>query len=67
MDADNRNRKRRGNLPRQITDIFRAWFYEHLDHPYPTEEDKQIFAERTGLTMAQVRGLDRSMVFSHFG
>lgn len=66
MDADNRNRKRRGNLPRQITDIFRAWFYEHLDHPYPTEEDKQIFAERTGLTMAQVRGLDRWMVCSHF-
>ena len=55
MDTDSRNRKRRGNLPRQITDIFRAWFYEHLDHPYPTEEDKQVFAERTGLTMAQVR------------
>ncbi|KAK4939010.1 homeodomain superfamily [Elasticomyces elasticus] len=54
MDTDSRNRRRRGNLPRQITEVFRAWFYEHLDHPYPTEEDKQMFAERTGLTMAQI-------------
>jgi hypothetical protein len=55
MDADTRNRRRRGNLPRQITDILRAWFHEHLDHPYPTEEDKQVFMARTGLSIAQVR------------
>ncbi|EXJ89513.1 hypothetical protein A1O3_02580 [Capronia epimyces CBS 606.96] len=54
MDTDTRNRRRRGNLPRQITDILRAWFHEHLDHPYPTEEDKQAFMARTGLTIAQI-------------
>lgn len=47
-------RRRRGNLPKHITDILRAWFHDHLDHPYPTDEDKQMFIERTGLTISQV-------------
>lgn len=51
------NKKRRGNLPKQVTDILRAWFLDHLDHPYPTEEDKQMFIARTGLTISQVRGM----------
>ena len=54
-DPDTRNRKRRGNLPRQVTDILRTWFHEHLDHPYPSEEEKQKFMHATGLTLAQVR------------
>lgn len=54
IDPDNRNRKRRGNLPKQVTDILRQWFHAHLEHPYPTEEDKQAFMNRTGLTNAQV-------------
>jgi hypothetical protein len=54
-DTDSRNRRRRGNLPKPVTDILRGWFHEHLDHPYPTEEDKQAFAARTGLTINQVR------------
>ena len=53
-DVESRNRRRRGNLPKQITDILRGWFHEHLDHPYPTEEDKQAFVARTGLTLSQV-------------
>ena len=38
-----------------VTDGLRAWFHEHLDHPYPSEEDKQMFMTRTGLTISQVR------------
>jgi len=53
-DPDTRNRKRRGNLPRQVTDILRTWFHEHLDHPYPSEEEKQKFMHATGLTLAQI-------------
>lgn len=49
-----REKKRRGNLPKPVTDMLRAWLWEHLDHPYPTEEDKQIFMSRTGLTISQV-------------
>lgn len=52
--VDSRGKRRRGNLPKPVTDILRAWFHEHLDHPYPTEEDKQQFMQRTGLTLNQV-------------
>jgi len=51
---ESRSRRRRGNLPKPVTDILRAWFHEHLDHPYPSEEDKQIFMSRTGLSISQV-------------
>jgi hypothetical protein len=53
---DPRSKRRRGNLPKQVTDILRSWFHEHLDHPYPTEEDKQMFIARTGLSISQVCG-----------
>lgn len=52
--VDPRNKRRRGNLPKPVTDILRSWFLEHLDHPYPSEEDKQMFITRTGLTISQV-------------
>lgn len=54
-------RRRRGNLPKPITDILRLWLQEHLDHPYPSDEQKQIFIQRTGLTISQV-----SFSQSHF-
>ena len=58
-----RHKKRRGNLPKPVTDILRAWFHEHLDHPYPSEEDKQMFITRTGLTISQVSQRFSSMRF----
>lgn len=48
-------RRRRGNLPRDTTDILKQWCSEHLGHPYPTEEEKQMLCRRTGLQMTQVR------------
>lgn len=57
IDADTRNRRRRGNLPKQVTEVLRQWFLAHLDHPYPTEEEKQQFMTKTGLTIAQVWSL----------
>lgn len=47
-------RRRRGNLPKHVTDILRTWFHDHLDHPYPTDEDKQMLISRTNLTISQV-------------
>ena len=47
-------RRRRGNLPKHVTDILRAWFQDHLDHPYPTEEDKQALMRQTNLSISQV-------------
>ena len=48
------NRKRRGNLPKAATTMFKKWFDEHRDSPYPTEEEKACFCRETGLTMNQV-------------
>lgn len=58
---DPKTKRRRGNLPKPVTDILRAWFHEHLDHPYPSEEDKQMFMTRTGLSISQVRFCNRGL------
>lgn len=47
-------KKRRGNLPRDVTDMLKQWFEEHIAHPYPTEEEKQMLCRRTGLAMTQI-------------
>ncbi|KAL8847884.1 MAG: hypothetical protein Q9221_007095 [Calogaya cf. arnoldii] len=48
--GENRNKKRRGNLPKQTTDILRSWLHDHLDHAYPSEEQKQHLIRETGLS-----------------
>lgn len=51
--ADTKQRKRRGNLPKETTDKLRAWFMAHLTHPYPTEDEKQDLMRQTGLQMSK--------------
>lgn len=53
--VDSRTRRRRGNLPKPITDLLKVWFHEHLAHPYPSEEEKHELLNLTGLNMGQVR------------
>ena len=52
--SDGKQKKRRGNLPKAVTDILRAWFTDHIGHPYPSEDEKHMLMDRTGLTMSQV-------------
>lgn len=52
--SDGKQRKRRGNLPKETTDKLKAWFHAHLLHPYPTEDEKQEFMRQTGLQMNQI-------------
>ncbi|EPE28630.1 Homeo [Glarea lozoyensis ATCC 20868] len=47
-------RRRRGNLPKEVTEILREWFHSHLHRPYPTEEEKLELMARTGLQINQV-------------
>ena len=47
-------KRRRGNLPKVVTDLLRQWFSEHIAHPYPTEDEKQRLMRDTGLNMSQV-------------
>ena len=48
------HRKRRGNLPKDATTMFKKWYDEHRDSPYPSEEEKSRFCRETGLTLNQV-------------
>ncbi|KAL5612837.1 hypothetical protein BROUX41_004081 [Berkeleyomyces rouxiae] len=52
--ADTKQRKRRGNLPKETTDKLRHWFMNHLNHPYPTENEKMELMRMTGLQMNQI-------------
>ncbi|CAK7215652.1 homeodomain super [Sporothrix curviconia] len=52
--GDSNQRKRRGNLPKETTDKLRAWFADHLHHPYPSEDEKQDLMQQTGLQMNQI-------------
>ncbi|XP_041971221.1 homeobox protein PKNOX1-like [Aricia agestis] len=45
---------KRGVLPRHATQVMRAWLFQHLVHPYPTEEEKRSLAAATRLTLLQV-------------
>lgn len=54
LAGDNKQRKRRGNLPKETTDKLRAWFVAHLQHPYPTEDEKQELMRQTGLQMSKL-------------
>lgn len=46
--------KKRVNLSKNAKTVLRAWFEEHLHHPYPTEEEKEILSRQGGLTLDQV-------------
>ncbi|CAH8488916.1 unnamed protein product [Heterobilharzia americana] len=58
LDAETRSdlkrQKKRGIFPKVATNIMRAWLFQHLTHPYPSEEQKKQLAQDTGLTILQV-------------
>nr|XP_029725908.1 homeobox protein PKNOX1-like isoform X2 [Aedes albopictus] len=41
-------------LPKHATSVMRAWLFQHLVHPYPTEDEKRAIAAQTNLTLLQV-------------
>merc|ERR1719266_2885954 len=49
-----KNDKKRGIFPKVATNILRAWLFQHLTHPYPSEDQKKQLAQDTGLTILQV-------------
>ncbi|ELK24002.1 Homeobox protein Meis3 [Myotis davidii] len=54
LDPERRRNKKRGIFPKVATNIMRAWLFQHLSHPYPSEEQKKQLAQDTGLTILQV-------------
>ncbi|KAF2279656.1 uncharacterized protein EI97DRAFT_412879 [Westerdykella ornata] len=46
--------RKRGNLPKDATEMLKKWLEENKDTPYPTEDQKKIFERETGLTLQQI-------------
>ncbi|CAH8443628.1 unnamed protein product [Dicrocoelium dendriticum] len=47
-------KQKRGVLPKRATQIMKQWLFQHLVHPYPTEDEKRLIANQTNLTLLQV-------------
>jgi len=50
----NHPKKKRKTLSKKATDHLNHWFFDHLNDPYPSEEEKTILASATGLRIAQI-------------
>lgn len=46
--------RRRGKLPKPVTDLLKTWLLDHAAHPYPTEDEKRRLCAATGLSISQV-------------
>ncbi|KAF2224328.1 hypothetical protein BDZ85DRAFT_100440 [Elsinoe ampelina] len=46
--------RKRSNLPKESTDTMKRWFEDHLDNPYPSEDEKKYFAQKAGINLTQV-------------
>lgn len=51
---DNSSKNKRGVLPKHATNVMRSWLFQHIGHPYPTEDEKKQIATQTNLTLLQV-------------
>ena len=50
----NMNSKKR-EIPKAATNCLRGWLFQHITHPYPSEDQKKQLAQNTGLTVLQVK------------
>jgi hypothetical protein len=41
-------------FPRAAVKILKDWMLQNIDHPYPTDEDKEMLKEQTGLGLVQI-------------
>ena len=43
----------RSSLTKEPRDILKSWLSQHISNPYPTEYEKNLLAQQTGLTVLQ--------------
>ena len=48
------NGRKKKKLPQRATRLLNEWFEEHLDNPYPTEEEKKLLSSCCDITVEQV-------------
>lgn len=49
-----RKKSKRGVLPKHATQVMKSWLFQHIVHPYPTEDEKRHIATQTNLSLLQV-------------
>lgn len=53
-DTSDKRKSKRGVLPKSATQVMKSWLFQHIVHPYPTEDEKRQIAMQTNLTLLQV-------------
>ncbi|VDH97915.1 Hypothetical predicted protein [Mytilus galloprovincialis] len=53
-DGNDKKKSKRGVLPKSATQVMKSWLFQHIVHPYPTEDEKRQIANQTNLTLLQV-------------
>jgi hypothetical protein len=43
----------RGNLPKKAVDELRKWLFEHFNHPYPSDAEKDLLAKQTSTNIVK--------------
>ncbi|KAG9189036.1 hypothetical protein G6011_05904 [Alternaria panax] len=41
-------------FPRAAVKVLKDWMLMHIDHPYPTDQEKETLKEQTGLSISQI-------------
>jgi hypothetical protein len=41
-------------FPRTAVKVLKDWMLMHIDHPYPTDEEKETLKQQTGLSIGQI-------------
>jgi hypothetical protein len=44
----------RATLSKEACDVLRGWLFDHIDYPYPSDEEKRQLAEKASLSMGQI-------------
>ena len=53
-NVKNRGQNLRQNYSKKTANILKRWLNQNLKHPYPTDEQKKIFGQETGLDSTQI-------------
>lgn len=49
--ANKKKKRKRKNLPEGSKNLLKKWLADHWFHPYPTNEEKLMLCEQTGITL----------------
>jgi len=51
---NHQSKKRRRSLSKRATEVLSHWFFEHINDPYPSDEEKSMLAAQCVLSLNQV-------------